>query len=155
VLGLKQKRNLTYKEVVINQPEYAADAEKLQDIVADIDVYRHEQHLLRWPNPIKVFFRPGDDRRIQEISDRLELVIDDLGNTRDHHILHELNNIPIMATHAHTRPFRRRWLNAITGLIIPLGIFFYFRMLRFRFRLYRELAATEKACNSIIGLTNT
>ena len=152
LLGLKQKRNLSYKEVVINQPDYAADAEKLQAIIADIDAYRHEHHLLRWPNPIKVFFRAGDDRRIEEIDENLSFVIEDLSNTRDHRILHELNNIPIIATHAHTRPFRRRWLNIITGLLLPIGIFFYIRMIRFRLRLYRELSATEKACNAIIGL---
>ncbi len=151
LLGLKQKRNLAYKEVVISPPDYAADVVKLREIIADIDTYREEQHLLRWPNPLKVFFRPGDDRRIQEISDNLAFVIDDLCNTRDHHVLHELNNIPIFATHAHTRPFRQRWLNAITGLILPVGLFFYIRMIRFRLRLYRELGVTEKACNSIIA----
>ena len=154
LLGLRQKRNLAYKEVVISQPEYAADAEKLQAIIADIDSYRHEHRLLLWPNPIKVFFRPGDDRQIEAIDERLNYVIDDLSNTRDHRVLHELNNIPVIATKAHTRPFRRRWLNALTGLILPVGIFFYFRMIRFRLRLYRELASTEKACRSIISLTS-
>ncbi len=150
LLGLKQSRNIVFKEVVINQPDYAADAEKLAAIIADIDAYRKQQHLLRWPNPIKVFFRPGDDQRIEEIDEHLSLVIDDLSNTRDHHVLHQLNNIPVLATHAHTRPFRKRWLNAITGLLLPVGAFFYFRMLRFRFRLYRELGATEKAAKAII-----
>ena len=155
LLGLKQKRNLAYKEVVINQPDYPADAEKLQTIVADIEAYRQEHHLLRWPNPINVFFRPGDDRRIEEINEDLSFVIEDLSNTRDHRVLHELNNIPVLATHAHTRPFRRRWLNALTGLILPLGIFFYIRMIRFRLRLYRELSATEKASKAITNLVTT
>jgi len=155
LLGLKQKRNLAYKEVVINQPDYPADAEKLQTIVADIEAYRQEHHLLRWPNPINVFFRPGDDRRIEEIDENLSFVIEDLSNTRDHRVLHELNNIPVLATHAHTRPFRRRWLNALTGLILPLGIFFYIRMIRFRLRLYRELSATEKASKAITNLITT
>ena len=155
LLGLKQKRNLAYKEVVINQPDYPADAEKLQTIVADIEAYRQEHHLLRWPNPINVFFRPGDDRRIEEINENLSFVIEDLSNTRDHRVLHELNNIPVLATHAHTRPFRRRWLNALTGLILPLGIFFYIRMIRFRLRLYRELSATEKASKAITNLITT
>ena len=152
LLGLKQKRNLAFKEVVINQPDYPADVEKLQAIIADIDTYRQEHHLLRWPNPINVFFRPGDDRRIEEIDENLSFAIEDLSNTRDHRVLHELNNIPVLATHAHTRPFRRRWLNALTGLILPIGIFFYIRMIRFRLRLYRELSATEKACKTIISL---
>ena len=155
LLGLKQKRNLAYKEVVISQPDYPADAEKLQTIVVDIEAYRQKHHLLRWPNPINVFFRPGDDRRIEEIDENLSFVIEDLSNTRDHRVLHELNNIPVLATHAHTRPFRRRWLNALTGLILPLGIFFYIRMIRFRLRLYRELSATEKACKAITNLITT
>ena len=152
LLGLRQKRNIAYKEVVISPPDYAADAERLRTIVADIDGYRQEQHLLRWPNPLKVFFRPGDDRSIEEISERLNFVIDDLGNTRDHHVLHQLNAIPVIATHAHTRPFRRRWLNALTGLVLPLGLFFYFRMIRFRLRLFRDLAATEKASMAIVHI---
>ena len=154
LLGLKQKRNLTFKEVVISQPDYAADAKRLADIVADIEAYRQEQRLLRWPNPVKVFFRPGDDQSIEIIDESLSHVIDDLSNTRDQRVLHQLNKIPVIATHAHTRPFRRRWLNAITGLILPVGIFFYFRMLRFRLRLYRELSATEKACQAIIDIAS-
>ena len=153
LLGLKQKRNLAYKEVVISPPDYAADARKLETIIDGIDAYRQEQRLLRWPNPVKVFFHPGDDQRIEEIDESLSLVIEDLSNTRDQRVLHQLNKIPVIATHAHTRPFRRSWLNAITGLVIPVGAFFYFRMLRFRFRLYRELSATEKACKAIISLT--
>jgi lipopolysaccharide export system permease protein len=44
-----------------------------------------------------------------------------------------------VATHAHTRPFRQKWLNIITGLILPVGIFFYIRMCRFRLRLRKDL----------------
>jgi lipopolysaccharide export system permease protein len=51
----------------------------------------------------------------------------------------KLNQYPVIATHAHTRPFERKWLNVVTGLFLPTGLFFYFRMLRFRFRLYKDL----------------
>jgi lipopolysaccharide export system permease protein len=44
-----------------------------------------------------------------------------------------------VATHAHTRPFRQKWLNIITGLVLPLGVFFYLRMCRFRLRLHKDL----------------
>jgi len=148
-LGLRQKRNIVRKEVIIEDPHYAADAQLLSQISADIADYNGRHHLLRWPNPLKVFFRPGDDQDIQRISDQLEQVIDDLSNTRDAAILHQLNQYPVMATHAHTRPFRRRWLNALTGIFLPLGIFFYFRMLRFRFRLYRDLRQTEKTSDAL------
>ena len=76
--------------------------------------------------------------------------------SRDKVVLAELNNYPIIATHAHTRPFRSKGLNIATGLLLPLGIFFYFRMLRFRFRLYKDLRhirqTTERVLPRILQL---
>ena len=66
-------------------------------------------------------------------------------------ILTELNKYPYMATHAHTRPFRARWLNAAVGIVIPLGVFFYFRMVRFRLRLLRDLKAIRMANDAIVA----
>ncbi|MCR5158864.1 MAG: LptF/LptG family permease [Prevotella sp.] len=150
MLGLRQKRNIAGKEVIITDPDYKTDASLLATINQDISRYTEEHHLLRWPSPVKVFFRPGDDRQIIEISERLETVIEDLSNTRDKQMLHLLNQYPVLATHAHTRPFRQRWLNALTGIILPLGLFFYIRMLRFRLRLYKDLKTIEKTSESVI-----
>ena len=150
MLGLRQKRNIVAKEVVISDPDMEADKAALASINADIADYIQEHHLMRLPNPVKVFFYPGDDQRVQAISDRLEEVIDDLSNTRDIKLLHWLNSYPVLATHAHTRPFRKRWLNAVTGLVLPVGIFFYCRMIRFRLRLRRDLHTITSTSNNII-----
>ena len=150
VLGLRQKRNIVRKEVIINDPDYLADAQALADITAQIRRYNDAHHLLRWPNPVVVFFREGDDHEVELISERLEAVIDDLGYTKDKLILTELNHYPIVATHAHTRPFQRRWLNIATGLLLPVGLFFYFRMLRFRMRLYGDLRQIRRTNDRII-----
>ena len=151
MLGLRQKRHITRKEVIIEEPKYEADARILTEINKDIEAYSEEHNLLRWPSPIKVFFRPGDDHEIEHINEVLEAAIEDLGYTRDRTILHELNNYPILATHAHTRPFRKKWLNIVTGLVLPLGIFFFFRMIRFRLRLYRDLREIRKTSDKIIA----
>ena len=149
MLGMRQKRPNIGKEVIIETPDYAQDATLLRQMTSDIEQYTQEHRLSDWPNPIKVFFRPGDDQAISRISDTLESVIEDLSNTRDKVILNAVNTYPILATHAHTRPFRRKWLNIITGLVIPAGIFFYIRMLRFRLRLYRDLKVITKANQTI------
>ena len=154
MLGLRQKRNVAAKEVIINDPDYARDATLLGNINQRIDHYLAEHRLKRWPSPIKVFFRPGDDQEVEGISKELEQVIDDLSNSRQAQVIHLLNQYPVLATHAHTRPFRQRWLNAITGIILPLGAFFYIRMLRFRLRLYKDLKTIQKTSNSIIDYTN-
>ena len=150
VLGLRMKRNIVRKEVIISDPDYLLDVKMLEGINHDIEAYSEEHKLLRWPSPVSVFFRPGDDHEIEHISEVLEVAIEDLGYTKDALILNELNNYPILATHAHTRPFVRRWLNIITGLFLPLGIFFYFRMIRFRIRLYRDLREIKHTSDRII-----
>ena len=150
VLGLRTKRHIARKEVIIEDPHYAEDANILKKICNDISSYSENHKLLRWPNPIVVFFHAGDDQDIEHISERLEAVIEDLSNTRDRLILGELNNLPILAVSAHTRPFRQKWLNIITGLLVPVGAFFYVRMIRFRLRLYRDLRNIRLSSENII-----
>ena len=150
LLGIRTKRHLTKKEVVINDPQYARDATLLEQINTDIDSYSTHHHLLKAPNPVKVFFRPGDDHRIQEISEQLEEVIEDLQNTKDKVLISMLNRYPVMATHAHTRPFRQKWLNIITGLCLPVGVFFYFRMWRFRLRLLKDLRVVKQTNQAVV-----
>ena len=139
MLGLRTHRNIAKKEVVIEDPKYLLDADMLTNINKEIDRYSEQHKLLRWPNPINVFFRPGDDHDIEHIYHVLEVAIEDLSFTRNNHVLLLLNEMPIIATHAHTRPFERKWLNIVTGLFLPTGLFFYFRMIRFRVRLYKDL----------------
>ena len=150
MLGIRSKRHVYKKEVIINDPDYIKDAEELMRICRDIKQYSHEHSLIKAPNPIKVFFRPGDDQVIEGINERLEAVIEDLSNTKDKTILNELNALPIIATHAHTRPFVRKWMNVVTGVILPFGVFFYLRMWRFRLRLLRDLRNIVAASENII-----
>ena len=150
LFGLRTKRHIPRKEVIIEDPHYAEDANILTEICNDISSYSENHKLLRWPNPIVVFFHAGDDQDIEHISERLEAVIEDLSNTRDRLILGELNNLPILAVSAHTRPFRKKWLNIITGLLVPVGAFFYVRMIRFRLRLYRDLRNIRQSSENII-----
>ena len=150
MLGLRTKRHIFSKEVIIEDPDYRLDAERLAAINDHILRYHENHKLLHWPNPINVFFHAGDDQEIEEINERLEETIENLSYTRDKLILTELNHYPIMATHAHTRPFRKKWMNVVTGLLLPVGAFFYFRMLRFRFRLYKDLRAIRLTSEKII-----
>ena len=150
MLGLRQKRHIYRKEVIIEDPKYKIDAELLNNINKEIATYSENHKLLRWPNPIDVFFHEGNDQEIEHLNTTLEMAIEDLGYSRDKLILTLLNNYPVIATHAHTRPFRQKWLNIVTGLCLPLGAFFYFRMIRFRLRLYRDLRTIRQTSERIL-----
>ena len=150
LLGLRMKRNITRKEVIINDPDYTADAEALRQITVDIEEYVRTHNLLGLPNAIKVFFNEETDTTIIEINERMEAVIEDLSNTKDKVILNELNNYPLISPDAHTRPFHRRWLNIITGVLIPIGIFVYLRMWRYRLRLYGDTVKIRNTNENIL-----
>ena len=153
VLGLRQKRYINRKEVIIEDPKYKMDTIMLQNISKEIEAYSENHNLLHWPNPIKVFFHAGDDQEIERINHTLEVVIEDLSYTRDRKILAELNHYPIIATTAHTRPFHKTWPNIVTGLFLPLGAFFYIRRTRYRCRLYRDLRTIRQTSDRIIPRT--
>ena len=150
LLGLRLKRHVFAKEVIINDPDYANDAITLKQMNADIDAYSKEHRLVSAPNIIDVFFKYKKDNEIERISEILESVIEDLANTKDKILLHEMNKYPILATKAHTRPFEYKWLNIIAGVLVPVGAVLYIRMWVFRLRLYRDLRQIRQTNQAII-----
>lgn len=153
MFGIRRKRHIFGKEVIIYPPAYAADAERLAEINQAIVTYSRVHNLKTAPNAVKLFFKYRPDHEIERINQDLESVIDDLSNTRDKVVLNELNNYPILAVKAHTRPFERRWLNMLSGILLPLGLFFYFRMWLFRIRLLNDLKMIRQTNSRIISRT--
>ena len=153
LLGIRIKRHVSSKEVIINAPRYSDDRERLAQISEDITLYNNEHRLKRLPNFINVFFKYKPDHEIKRISQELEAIIEDLNNTKNKYILHELNQYPILSPMAHTRPFERKWLNITSAILIPVGLTLYLRMWRFRLRLYRDLKMIKQTNDNIIQLT--
>ena len=154
LLGLRIKRHIFGKEVIIEDPKYREDAALLEKLNGDIAIYNKVHELKKLPNFINVFFKYQPDHEIERISEELEKVIEDLSNTKNRVILHNLNLYPILATKAHTRPFERKWLNIVAAIIIPVGIVLYLRMWRFRLRLYRDLNVIRQSNANIISQIN-
>ena len=151
LLGMRQKRNIMAKEVIINEPDYWRDAELLSEVTERAQVYAEAHRLKTAPNVKRVFFEYQADNEMEEINRLLETAIDDLGNTRDKTILNLLNEYPIMSVKAHTRPFNRQWLNTVAAILVPVGLVLYVRMWRFRSRLLKDLRVVVHNNNQIIA----
>ena len=151
LLGLRTKRHIFSKEVIITDPSYQQDAEKLEQITEDITIYNKVHKLVRLPNFINAFFKYQPDHEIERINEELESVIEDLGNTKDKIILHELNRYPVLSVKAHTRPFERKWLNIVAAILVPVGITLYLRMWRFRLRLFHDLKVVKQTNTNIVN----
>lgn len=152
-LGLRTKRHITRKEVVLHEPDYAKNNTVLAEINRAVTVYSHAHNLVSPPNVIKVFFKYQPDHEIERLNGILEQTIEDLSNTQDRKVLHYINQYPIISVKAHTRPFERKWLNIMAAVILPLGLFFYFRMWRYRLRLLRDLRTIKSNSTNIINHT--
>ena len=150
LLGIRIKRHVMSKEVIIRDPDYAGDAAALQQISDEATAYSHEHRLVRLPNYFRVFFKYQPDHEIEQISERLEALIEDLGNTRNKYVMHSLNQYPVLSVSAHTRPFNRKGLNVAAGILVPVGLVLYLRMWRFRIRLHRDLKQVVQTNTALI-----
>lgn len=151
MLGLRMKRPSYGKEVIINDPHYAEDVQTIKAMNDEIERYSSAHRLKTPPNVISSFFRYQPDNDIEALNEQLETMIEDLSNSRDKVIVGTLSTYPVLAVKAHTRPFDRKWMNVTSAVILPLGIFFYFRMWRFRRRLHRDLRTITNANNIILS----
>ena len=151
LLGLRLKRHVYAKEVIINDPDYTNDALALAKINEEVTDYAHQHKLYKLPNFIHVFFRYEPDNEIERINTDMEHTIEDLTNTKDRMILTLLNKYPIVSVKSHTRPFEKQWLNVVAGLLIPINVFIYIRMWFFRLRLLRDLKTIKETNTEIIN----
>ena len=143
ILGMRVKRSISRKDVIIEDPDYRKDADEARWLAAEAKEYSMAHKLKTPPNFINVFFKYQPDHAVEEIGERMETMISDLSNSRDRMVINLINEYPMIMVKAHTRPFERKWMNIVAAVIVPVGLFFYFRMWRFRLRLMRDLVQIE------------
>lgn len=97
VFGLRIKRHITSKEVIIHDPNYFDDVRKLSLLTDSVRRYSRKYKLKYLFNSIAASVRYKPDPELDSIIADLEAIVDDLSNTRDRFILSYLNKYPIIA----------------------------------------------------------
>lgn len=97
VFGLRVKRHITSKEVIIHDPNYFDDVRRLSLLTDSVRKYSRKYKLKYLFNSIAASIRYKPDPELDNIIADLEAIIDDLSNTRDRFILSYLNKYPIIA----------------------------------------------------------
>ncbi|MBR4845560.1 MAG: LptF/LptG family permease, partial [Bacteroidaceae bacterium] len=139
LLGLRSKRHIFKKEVIIEDPDYTQTYDRLGALCQLSESYAIKEKFSCLPNYIRIFTKNEDDTTIQEINNELEGIIEILNNSTDTQILNTLNEYPIISVNAHKSPSKHLWLNLLCGLTIPVGIIFYLRIWMFGHRLNKDL----------------
>ena len=149
LLGLRLHRNIARKEVIMYEVDPSHVLPLLEQFRADCAAYVEARHLWRMPSYLRTFFRYEPDSTVIDLSERLEMLVDELANSRDSRVIGTLNAMPILVPDAHTRPFRRPRLNMLMGILFPVGIILWVRIWRYRLRLWRDMDQLQKHCDYI------
>ena len=152
LFGLRTKRNLWKKEVIIYDPDYAALYTEVVKLSEEFQFYRERKKLYRAPNYKHIFFRRRVDHTMEDLNERLESVVEQLSNSRNQQILREINKLPQIYVHAHTHPFARKRYNILVGLCLPIGFLMWLRIWRFRLRLMKDIKQIVKRMDRFHGL---
>ncbi|MBQ8224670.1 MAG: LptF/LptG family permease [Bacteroides sp.] len=152
LIGIRDVRHLFRKEVIITDPDYQRLPADLRQLSESCRAYAEKKNLKKAPNYFRLWMNEHIDREMEAINDRMETLIEEMSNTRSARLLAILNNYPVIPASAHVRPFKKYWLNLLCGALVPLGLFFYFRIWAFRIRLSKDVERIIKNNDDIIPL---
>ena len=154
LFALRTKRNLTIKEVIIDDPDYVALGKQLTKLSAACTTYLQTTLAGKWPNYISLFTGSNHSRALLVINARYNDIVTQLSNSRRQDIIHLLNMLPVISATGHVTPFPRKWMNIAAGLFLPVGILLYARACFFRQRLQTDLQQIIKTNNEIQYIIN-
>lgn len=154
VAGVRAVRHIFRKEVIIQDPDYGQAVADLDALTEACHAYVRSARLESAPNYLHIWLQSAQDEEVETINNELERLVDDLSNSRQTELLNALNAYPVLSAHAHKSPFKKRELNLLAALLLPVGLLFYFRIWIFRLRLnkdLRQIVATNEIIKNLIN----
>ena len=153
LFAIPEKRNVTLKEVIIDDPDYAKAKDVMLELHNSAREYIKVNRLKNMPSIKSVFFNEND-HTLDEFNDKMENIIEELGNSRNRKVVIMLNELPILSPHATVAPFKRRALNILSIVVFPIGTTIYLRAIKFRRRLAKDIVRIEMNSKKIIEIIN-
>ena len=150
LFGLRDNRNVTLKEVIIVDPDYAADHALLESIIGECREYSTQYRKNSLPNPIKVFFRETEELPIEKLSERLDALVEEMGNSKNRKVIQLLNEFPVMVVDELRSPLKKRWMNIAALVLFPIGIIIYLRSCRFHRQISLDLKKIRNNAHTLI-----
>ncbi len=148
--GTKVSRNITRKDVVIDDPDRAKCIRTLEEIESRASALEQSAVLNTVPGYGKLFFGSVDTSDLKELDGEIEALVAELGNSRDRVELDMLNQIPLLQIHGVQSPFNDKWVNRIIGIVFPVGLLFELRAWLFQRKLKRQMVKTSQAAVNLI-----
>ena len=148
---ISEKREIPLKEIIIETPNYEKCYNNLNDIYNIARLYKKNNNLKGLPSIQKVFFNEKDDV-LFKLNEKLESTIEELSNSKYKKIIAQLNDTPVLAVKPVSSPFKKRCMNIILLLILPVSLLVYIRSIRFRMKLLIDITKVEIKTREIIKI---
>ena len=100
LLGIRQKRNIRMKEVIINDPDYGYAETLIDEISSRCRKYMKDKKLKRFSYYLKLYFGKGDSSDIRDICEKIDYLVDMLSNSKKRQVIADLNHMPIVDYHS-------------------------------------------------------
>ena len=120
LLGMRVKRQVASKEVIINDVDPAVAVPMLQRLSASASALAG-----RYSRPLGYagYWLTGiSPEAVAEVASQVEECVEYLHDTRDPEVIKLLNELPVMRQVWVYRPSRQRWLSWIMIILFPLGL---------------------------------
>lgn len=148
--GLREHRNVTLKEVIIEDPDYTTGYATLADVIKESREFRKQSGLRKLPSLSAVFFAPETEIPMTMLGERLDAFVEEMGNSKNKKVIQLLNELPVLAPRAIVSPFAGRTYNVLAMVFFPVGIAIYIRSCKFRFRLLQDLLKLEETAEKLM-----
>ena len=123
LVGKRQGRKIERKEVIIYTPDYAALIPVLHQLQQEAQTYL-QQHR-RWMNYLAFWKQGGRDRAAEELSNKVEQVVEELSNSDQNLVLNKLMDYPVMEGYNQLDERISGKVGLAVGLCFPIGLPLY------------------------------
>ena len=150
IFGKKDTRKVERKEVIIFDPEYPTVINKLTDLQANCKAYLNESK--KRLGYIKFWKQFGTNRQIPEISEEIELIVEELGNSDQILILNKLMDFPIVKGYTLISSNQSAKFGLFLGVFIPIGLLLYLAAIYQRKLVLHDIKITERVSDELIEM---
>ena len=148
LLGKREGRKVEKKEVIIFAPDYDALVPQLEALEADCRTYTNQHR--RWVNYLDYWRNGGKDGRAEELTQRIEAVVEELGNSDQNLVLNKLMDYPVIGGYTNQLGDRlSRKAYQCVGWCLPLGVPLYLIAVYQRKLLRHDISQAQKVSKEL------
>ena len=150
IIGKRSARKIEAKEVVMNDPDYPQVLERLQKLSDDTKEYLSTNR--RWGNYVEFWKNGGHDDKAEDISVEMELIVEELNNSKYILVLNKLMDFPVISSYNQIKTKLDRKTGLIIASVFPVGLLLYFVATYQRKLLKQDIKAIQKTSEELIDI---